>query len=310
MIRILVAGLFLSAAACGGTPRNTALKNRVDEERLAPVSLANRSMEAEAHQGVFLAEWQIAFTKGQLEGAALEVKIAKNNLASAKIGKKSAVLEKKAADESGDINKIKAATQAALVADKEAEVHQISIDRAKQSLAYLKKRLVYEESQFRSQEAKLEYARASSLNTAGIVPPNFKLKTYKSQYSERKAQAKSNKAAVDAEHKELKSIDQSLAKAKAQVEASKNGGVKDAATPTGAALPELKPVPPVIKNTTPTDSTPGDTATPPETKPTESTPAPDPAPREMEKPPTVLTAPAEPKTEPNKDAAPTSGGQP
>lgn len=310
MIRILVAGLFLFAAACGGTPRNTALKNRVAEERLAPVSVADRATEAEAHQGVFLAEWQIAFTKGQLDGAKLEVKIAKNNLASAKIGMKSALLEKKAADESGDVNKIQAATQAALVAEKEAEVHQISIDRAKQSLAYLKKRLVYEESQFRSHEAKLEYSRASSLNTAGIVPPNFKLNTYKSQYSDRKAQAKSNKAAVDSEHKELKSIDQRLAKAKAQVAASKNGGTAETAAPTGVPLPELKPVAPVIKNTTPSDSTPGDTATPEGSNPSGDTPETKPAPEppKTETPETDSKPAAEPEA--SKDAAPTSGGQP
>ncbi len=304
MIRQLIAGAFLCTLACGGPPRNTALKNRVSDERLAPISLADRAAESEAHQSVFLAEWQLAFTEGQLDGAQLEIKIAKNNLASAKLGMKSAKLEKKAADESGDTNKIKSATQASLVAEKESEVHKISIDRAKQSMAYLKKRRVYEQSLFRSLEAKLEYARAKSLSAAGIVPPNFKLKTYKAQYSERQSQAKSNKSAVDSEHKQLKSIDQRLAKAKIAVQSAKNPNSKPAESTPVAPIPSLPPPPPEVKVPTPDESRPGDPGKGGESTPASDTKAPDETPT-----PAPAPAPEKKPEEAGKSPASTNGGQ-
>lgn len=284
-------------AACGGTPRNTELKNRVSDERLAPIAPADRAAEIEAHQGAFLSQWQHAYTKGQLEGAQLEIKIAKNDLASAKIGMKSAAMEKAAADESGDVNKMKEATRAALIAEQETEVHQLSIDRAKQSVAYLKKRLIYEESKLRSLEAKLEYSRAESLSAAGIVPPNFKLKTYKSQYSQRQSQAKGTKAAVDAEQKQLKSIDLKLAKAKALVEATKNPSAAAEAAPA-APIPAMPAPPPDVKVPEAVEKT-----------PTEVTP--EPAATELKAP--VTEEPAKPESKPApepKEAPEASGGQP
>lgn len=302
MIRILVIGLFFLGAACGGTPRNAALKNRVSEARLAPVSVAQRSQEAATHQAVFLAEWQLAFTKGQLEGAELEVKIAKNDLASAKLGMKSALLEKKAADESGDMNRMKEATQKALIAEKEAAVHTLAIDRAKRSMSYLKKRVVYEESMFRSFEAKLEVDRAESLNAAGIVPPDFKLKTYKSQYADRQAQAKTYKSAVDTEHKELKSIDAQLAKAKTAAQAAKTGGAPPDTTAPVKMMPDLKPVPPVGAPT-PTDPKPAPADPPPPPK-SDPTPAPTETPAPTPAPPKPAPAPA-----PSTSDATTTGDQ-
>jgi hypothetical protein len=284
--------------ACGGTPRNTELKNRISDEKLAPIPPADRAAEVEAHQGAFLAQWQHAFTKEQLEGAKLEIKIAKNDLASAKIGMKSATMEKKAADESGDVNKMKEAARAALIAEQEAEVHKIAIDRAKQSLAYLKKRLLHEESQLRSLEAKLEYDRAASLKAAGIVPPDFKLKTYKSQYAQRKSQAKSSKAAVDAEQKELKSIDQRLAKAKAQVEATKNPSAAAQAEPA-APISAMPAPPPEVKVPDPATTEPIEFKTPPtEQPPTEESKAP------------AAEEPAQPEAGATTQPEATSGGQP
>ncbi len=300
MTRILVAGLVFVVTACGGTPRNTELKNRVSDERLAPIAPADRAAEIEAHQGAFLSQWQHAYTKEQLEGAKLEIKIAKNDLAGAKIGMKSAKLEKDAADESGDVNKMKEATRAALIAEQEMEVHEISIDRAKQSLAYLKKRLLHEESKLRSLEAKLEYSRAESLTAAGIVPPNFKLKTYKSQYSKRQSQAKSTKAAVDSEQKELKALDQRLAQAKAKVEATKNPSAA-ATTAPAAPIPEMPAPPPEVKVPEPVEKTPIDTTKPPEPAATELKP---PATEEPAKPEST------PAPEPAKAPEPSSGGQP
>ncbi len=302
----LLAAFILCAAACGGTPRNTPLKNRVSEKHLAPISMADRGPEAEANQAVFLGQWQLAFTESQLKGAKLEIKIAKNNLSSAKLGKKSANLEKEAADDSGDINKIKAATQAALVADREAEVHKISIERAKQSLAYLKKRQDYEESKVRSLEAKLEYARAQSLKSAGILPPKFDVKTYKSQYSQRQSQTKSKKSAVDSEHKQLKSIDQRLAKAKSEVAVAKGTKSETATVAPVAPIPAVAPPPPKEKAPTPKESLPGDTKPAPEPKPASETKPPEPKAPEPAPSPSPESTPS---SSTSNDSASTSGGQ-
>jgi hypothetical protein len=312
MKRILLAGLLLQLAACGGTPRNAALKNRVSEAHLAPVSESERAAEAEAYQEVFLAEWQVAFTKGQIEGAELEIKIAKNNLASAKLGVKSAALEAKAADDAGDMNRVKSSDKAELLAEQEQQVHQLAIDRAKQSLAYLKKRLIYEESRHRSLEAKLELARAESLSAAGIQPPDFNKNTYKSQHTERASQAKSYKAAVDAEHKQLLTIEAKLSKAKLMVEATKNPGAAGATDNPAGPEPDILPPPPPAdtKVPTPDESLPGETGTP-ESKPAPE-PKPEPKPAGETTPAGETRPPAAPPKEESSDKAPapTTGGQP
>lgn len=310
MKRIILAAVFWQLAACGGTPRNTALKNRVSDAHLAPVSESERAAESEAHQQVFLAEWQLAFTKGQIEGAQLEIKIAKNNLASAKLGVKSAALESKAADDVGDMNRIKTSGQAEVLAQQEQEVHKLAIDRAKQSLAYLKKRLVYEEGRHRSLEAKLELSRAESLSSAGIQPPDFNKKTYKSQHAERSSQAKSYKAAVDVEHKALLAIESKLKNAKMAVQATKTGKPVPSDAPTGEADIIPPPTPADTRVPTPDKSVPGDT-TPPDPK-TPETPKTD-KPAGETKPAGEsgdTKAPETPTKEKSPEPAPATGGQP
>lgn len=217
-------------AACGGGARNTKLKKRVDQAHLAPVSAAERAAEAEAYRDVFIAEWQLAFTERQIRAAELEIKIAKNDLASAKIGADSADIKQKAAEEVDDLNRMKTATQAETAADLQIEMQKLSIARAKQSLAFLKKRLKHEKREHRRLQAKLELVRAESLSAAGIQPPNFNAKSFKAQFNERKRRAKDTRAAVDQELAALQAIEKKLAKAKAAAASVQEGGSAGAAS--------------------------------------------------------------------------------
>lgn len=201
------------ATACGGS-NNGKLNRRVNQGHLAPVSAAERSGEADAQREFFLAEWQVASTESQLRGAKLDIDIAKNKLASAKLALKNSKLENAAAAESNDQNAIAEKQQAERVATLQIEVHKLAIERAKQSKRYLEKRLTHEQRSLRSREAGVELARANSLNAAGIKPPNFDAKKYKAQHTERAASEKAAKAAVDTEKAKLAATEKQLLGAK------------------------------------------------------------------------------------------------
>lgn len=240
----LVAGL----AACGGASGNAKLKSRVTDQHLAPMTSAERGHEADLYREVFLAAWQIEYTKAQIDAADLELKLAKNDLASAKIGMKSAGIEAKAAEETGELNKMAETKGGERIAQLEIDMHKLKIDRAKANVSYLKKRLDHEERLHRSREAELESIKADAMKGAGIKPPGFEANTYKAQFKDRSAQAKASEAGVAESKKELAALDAKLASATQAVEAAKSGGPAKAPEPveTSEPLESPQPIDPVI----------------------------------------------------------------
>ncbi len=236
------------SVACGGGSGNSQLKRRVTYEHLAPLPAEQRGHELEVYKDVFMASWQLEYTKGLIAGAELEIKIAKNDLASAKISAKSAGIEMKAADESGELNRTSEATRGEQVARLEIDMNKVKLDRAKTNLTYLKKRLSYEERMHRSREAELESVKADSLKGAGIKPPGFEASKYKAQFKDRQSQAKASEAEVNDLQKQVAALDAKLAAAKQAVELTKAGGKaqpEEAVTPTEPIEP-LEPIEPVV----------------------------------------------------------------
>ena len=298
----LFAGL---GGACGGSSNK--LSSRVNGAHLAPVSDAERAGEADAQREFFLAEWQVAFTDNELNAAKLDIKIAENELASAKLAVKNTQLELKAAEESSDRNAIADKQQAEKVATLQVEVHKIAIERAKQNKRFLEQRLAYEQKTLKSREAGVELARAKSLQSAGIRPPSFDAKSYKSQHTERAASAKAAKASVDGESAKLADVDKRLVLARNAVAAAEGNPIAPIAPPeTKPMLPlgdEGTPATPTQEpadSTEPTDATPPtdpEAPTPPTTTPVAPTPAaPAPVAPAPVAPAPVAPAPATPKT--------------
>lgn len=248
MKRLAIAlALCTGPMACGGGASNSQLKRRVTHQHLAPLPAAERAQEADVYREVFLAAWQIEFTKSQITAAELEVKIANNDLASSKISLKSASLETKAADAGDDLNKIEEKKKGEHIAQLEIDMHKLNIERAKKNLAYLKTRLAYEERNHRSREAQLESIKADSLKSAGIKPPSFDAASYKAQFNDRQAQAKAKEAEVAQMHKEVKALEATLDKTRAALAVARAGGTPKAVEPAAPAEPlePLEPVAPV-----------------------------------------------------------------
>ncbi len=208
-IAITVALLAGLGTACGGGASGK-LSRHVSDGHLAPVSPEERMGESEARREFFLAEWQAAYTESQIRAAKLDIDLAKNDLASAKLAVKNAALELRAAEDGNDQNAIAKMQQAEKVAHLNVEVEKLKIARAKQSKHYLEKRLAHEKRALLSSEASLELARAKSLTSAGIQPPNFDAKKYKAQHTSRAASAKETKAAVDGEKTKLSELEKQL----------------------------------------------------------------------------------------------------
>ncbi len=227
--------LFVLGTACGGSSNGT-LRNQVNNAHLAPVSAAERASEAEAQQEVFLAEWQIVYTESQLRSSKLDIKLAKNKLASAKLEVKNAVLRRKAAQESADQNAVASATHDEKLANLQIAVHTLAIEHAKQSSRVFEKRLEHEKRRVRTREAGVELAKATSLQAAGIRPPKFDAKKYKTQHSERLSSAKAAKASVDSERTKLSAIEAKLVGARNAVATAKGE------PPTKLAPPKTKPM--------------------------------------------------------------------
>ncbi len=247
MTAIKLSLLFFLGAACGGSS-NGKLRNQVNNAHLAPVSAAERASEADAQQEVFLAQWQIAFTESRLRSSKLDVKLAKNELASSKLEVKNAVLKRKAAEENADQNAIASATHDEKLANLQIAVHTLAIEHAKQSSRVFEKRLEHEKRRFRSREAGVELAKATSLQAAGIRPPKFDAQKYKKQHSERLSSAKAAKANVDREQTKLSAIETKLLGARNAVAAAKGEPPIKLAPKLGKQMEELPEDPPDTKD--------------------------------------------------------------
>jgi len=260
-------------AGCGSPPRNKPLANHVQSAHLAPVPAASRGAEADAKQSVFVAEWQLEYTKSQIVDAKLAINIAKNELASAKLGLKSAGLTSDAANESEEQNRMQRGENAKSTAQMQVEMNTHAIEKAKQNLAYLSRRLIHEEKMHRSQQAKLEYIKAELLGTAAIAPPKFDRKAFKGQLSSRNSEVKSDISGLNAAKAKLDSATKTWSAAKAKTQSMQNSTI---AAPKESTPTPMAP-PPEIKNLEPDPPTTPDTAPPqPEEKTEAATPSPPP----------------------------------
>ncbi|MBL4636345.1 MAG: hypothetical protein JKY56_20965 [Kofleriaceae bacterium] len=273
-LSLLTPLLFASVgASCGSPARNKPLANHVESAHLAPVPAASRGAEADAKQSVFIAEWQLEYTKAQIAGAKLAINIAKNDLASAKLGLKSAGLTSDAANESEEQNRMQRGENAKSTAQMQVEMNTHAIEKAKQNLAFLSRRLIHEEKMHRSQQAKFEYIKAELLGAAAIAPPKFDRKAFKGQLSSRNAEVKSDMSGLNAAKAKLDSATKTWSAAKAKTQSMQNSTM---ATPEESTPTPMAP-PPEIKNTEPDPPTAPDTApTQPEEKTEETTPSPPP----------------------------------
>ena len=242
--------LLILGTACGGSS-NGKLRNQVNNAHLAPVSAAERASEADAQQEVFLAEWQIAFTESRLRSSKLDIKLAKNKLSSAKLEVKNALLKRKAAQESADQNAVASATHDEKLANLQIAVHTLAIERAKQSARLFERRLEYEKRRFRTREAGVELAKATSLQAAGIRPPKFDAKKYKVQHTQRLSTAKAAKASVDSEQAKLVAIDAKLVAARNAVALVKGEPPIKLAAPKSKPMEDLPDDPPDTREAVP-----------------------------------------------------------
>lgn len=258
--------LALSFAACGGSSRNKPLAKQVDSVHLAPVSAHARGAEADAERSVFIAEWQLEFTKAEIEEADLTLNIAKNELASAKIGLKTADLKSDAAAESEEQNRMQRSEGGLSEATLQVEVKEHAIEKAKQNIAFLKRRLIHEEKVHRSHQANLEYIKSELLGKAAINPPKFNRAAYKSQLASRKSEVKSDLSGLGAARAKLDAATKAWTAVKA-----KSGAMHSNTSAPLETTPSPKPIPPPPEIKPPTsEKTPPPPKLTPEVKPVPS----------------------------------------
>lgn len=257
-------------AACGGPSATSELKMRVDESHLAPVPMEDRQAALDAEEAVFLATWQLKYTEMELSAAKTDVKVAKNDIERAKLSAKSAEAKRKQADETGNQIRIRETTHEEAVAALAIEVAEKQRLRAEQRVEYLSARLEAERLIQRREEARAEYAKATSMAAAGVHPPDFDTGRYKSQYQERAQRAKVAIERAKREETELAAVERTLGAARTKLERFRNpaAAATPAATPAVASPPAPKVASPPAPETGEPDEPPAtETAEKPASEP-------------------------------------------
>jgi hypothetical protein len=214
MRRILVA---LLLAGCSSGP-----KYKIDDNTLAQVPLAEKQGIMASQNEQIQAKEELRKAKADLDQVDREEDIADNELKSAKLSLDTAEMNKKAAEQSGDMNRKSSA-------DRDIHVAELGVKAAKAKAEWLSKKhkwmkQIYEAAQDHqsSADAKYELEKAKVASSKGIKPSsdfnvmNFETESLEKskRYSETRLDADKRKADVDDLERKFNNVNQEYQAAK------------------------------------------------------------------------------------------------
>lgn len=183
---------------CGGSDDSppTALSTRFDDMYIAAIPLDQKQQVVQRQNDWSLAKMENAKAEADLNDAATQLSIARNDQKAARLGVESAVASKKAAEASAETTRINQAAKDLHTAEAVAKAADQRIRYLEVYIAY--QRVVHRHAQENMywREAQYEVAKAQVAQKGGIAPKGVSYDAFPRQEEDRSKRASSSKDRV------------------------------------------------------------------------------------------------------------------
>ncbi len=193
----LLSGTLLLACGGGGATGPTSLRYHFDEVHIAQFSLEEKSTVLSAQNDYQRARAEQMKAESELKESKTQLQVAKNERKQAMLAEKSAAQEKKAANDSGDMNRTNRATKDQRVAELERRAADDKVTYIGRHRKYLKKLVRYRQEETYHREARYEYEKAKLGQAKNIAPKGINYDNYKGQADKRSRRAQEAKLASE-----------------------------------------------------------------------------------------------------------------
>ena len=228
----VVAGALLLACGGGAAPGPTSLASHYDEVHIAQFSLEEKSTVLSAQNDYQRARAEQMKAEVELKESKTQLQVAKNELKQAVLAEKSALQEKRAADDSGDMNRTNRATKDQRVAELERRAADDKVAYIKAHQGYLKKLVRYRAEETYHRESRYEYEKARLGQSKNIAPKGVKYDDYKIQVDERSRRAQKAKLASEQAKQKSTAAEKAWQGRLQEVKQAKGGSSTGASTAT------------------------------------------------------------------------------
>jgi hypothetical protein len=197
-LRVFIA---LTAASCGGGGDKGPgpLKHHLDEQYIAALAMEKKQAMLQAQDEYHRAKAAKMKAEADYNETGTQLDVGKNEGKQAKLDHNSAKTKKKAADDSGDMNKINAAKRDERVSKLAVAAAEKKVEAIKARRTWLKKTLRHHEESTYAAEAKYELAKANLARSNNISPKGFAHQAFVDQQQDRSRRAQRSKLIADRE---------------------------------------------------------------------------------------------------------------
>jgi hypothetical protein len=193
--------LTMAIAACGGAddPPPTPLASHFDDMYIAQVSLDQKQGVIQAQNEYSVAKMEKAKAEADWNSSTTELEVANNERQAKLLDEKSAASRKKAADDSGDQNRVNTAVRELRAAELGRRAADQKVEWINAQRNWLKRHLRYTEENTYAQEARYELAKARVAKENNIKPKGFDPGVYERQAEDRSRRAQQARAKAERE---------------------------------------------------------------------------------------------------------------
>lgn len=199
ILAIAAFAIAASLAACGGSSDGppAPLSNRFDDMYIAAIPLDQKQSVVQAQNDWSLAKMENAKAQADVNEAATQMSVVRNDQKASRLAVESAVANKKAAEASADTNRMNQATKDLHAAEALAKAADERVKYYEAYDAYLKVVLRYSQENMYWREAQYELAKAQLGQKNNIAPKGVSYDALTKQEQDRNKRASSSKERVD-----------------------------------------------------------------------------------------------------------------
>jgi len=199
LVSVLALPAILLGCGGGGDPAPGPLSYHFDDMYIARVPIEEKQEVFKAQNDYAVAKSERALAETNFNENATQMDVAKNERKQALLEEKSAQSKVKAAQDSGDMNRVNTAKNEMRAAELSRRASDQKIEMLKAQKAHLKKKLRASLENLYAKEARFELAKARVAKEKNIKPKGFKLADFQKQSEDRSRRAQRYIALSDKE---------------------------------------------------------------------------------------------------------------